>query len=117
MGFLINIFVWAEGSSAAVPFSSMLAVCALWFGISVPLCFFGAFVGYRRDPYEHPVRTSEIPRQIPEQPWYMHPVCTIAVAGILRSEQSSLSSTSSSTPSGSTGTYVFGFLLLVVLIL
>lgn len=116
--FLVNIFVWAEGSSAAVPFSSMLAVCALWFGISVPLCFFGAFVGYRRDPYEHPVRTSEIPRQIPEQPWYMHPVCTIAVAGIL--------------PFGAVFVelyfilnsiwfdryyYVFGFLLLVVLIL
>merc|ERR1711871_348688 len=116
--FLINIFVWAEGSSAAVPFSSMLAVCALWFGISVPLCFLGAFMGYRRDPYEHPVRTSEIPRQIPEQPWYMHPVCTIAVAGIL--------------PFGAVFVelyfilnsiwfdryyYVFGFLLLVVLIL
>ena len=43
--FIINLFVWGYGSSAALPFSSMLAVCALWFGISVPLTFLGAFIG------------------------------------------------------------------------
>ena len=43
--FIINLFVWGVGSSAAVPFTTMLALFALWFGISVPLCFFGAFMG------------------------------------------------------------------------
>jgi transmembrane 9 superfamily member 2/4 len=49
---------------------SMLAVLALWFGISVPLVFLGAYYGYKKDPLEFPVVTSNIPRQIPEQPWY-----------------------------------------------
>lgn len=45
MFFIINLFVWGVGSSLAVPFTTMIALFALWFGISVPLCFFGAFMG------------------------------------------------------------------------
>ena len=45
MFFIINLFVWGVGSSAAAPLTTMLALFALWFGISVPLCFFGAFMG------------------------------------------------------------------------
>lgn len=29
----------------------------------------GAYFGYKKDPLEFPVVTSNIPRQIPEQPW------------------------------------------------
>ena len=54
----------------------MLAVLTLWFGISVPLVFLGAYFGYKKDPIEFPVITSNIPRQIPTQPWYLHPVLT-----------------------------------------
>ena len=63
--FIINLFVWGYGSSAALPFTSMLLVCCLWFGISVPLTFVGAFLGYGRDSYEHPTRVNTLPRQIP----------------------------------------------------
>ena len=31
----------------------------------------------------HPVRTNLIPRQIPPQSWYMHPVLTTALGGVL----------------------------------
>jgi transmembrane 9 superfamily protein 2/4 len=34
-------------------------------------------------PYEHPVRTNQIPRQVPEQMWYMNPVISTLMAGIL----------------------------------
>ncbi len=30
-----------------------------------------------------PVRTTKIPRQIPEQAWYMHPAFAVAVGGVL----------------------------------
>jgi transmembrane 9 superfamily protein 2/4 len=29
------------------------------------------------------VRTNKIPRQVPEQPWYMNPVFSVLVGGIL----------------------------------
>jgi transmembrane 9 superfamily member 2/4 len=83
--FIINLFVWGYGSSAAVPFTSMLAVCALWFGISVPLTFVGAFLGYGRDPYEHPTRVNTLPRQIPDVPWYMTNIISILIGGTFSS--------------------------------
>jgi len=81
--FAIDLVVWGYGSSRAVPFTTMLAVLALWFFISVPLVFLGAFVGFRKDPIEHPVRTSQLPRQIPEQPWYLSQFFTALVGGVL----------------------------------
>merc|ERR1719263_2029010 len=65
-----------------------------------------------------PVRTNQIPRQVPEQAWYLHPVISIAIGGVL--------------PFGAVFIelffimsavwlhqiyYVFGFLLIVLLIL
>ena len=73
IGFFLNFFIWGEHSSGAVPFTTMLALLCLWFGISFPLTFAGFYFGYRKQPYEHPVRTNQIPRQIPEQVWYLHP--------------------------------------------
>ncbi|KDO35395.1 hypothetical protein SPRG_00245 [Saprolegnia parasitica CBS 223.65] len=81
--FILNLFVWGAGSDAAVPFGSMLLVVFLWFGISVPLVFLGAYYGFRQPAIEFPVATSNIPRPIPLQPWYMTNVMTAAVGGIL----------------------------------
>ena len=47
MFFFMNLFVWAAGSDAAVPFGSMFVIIVLWFGISVPLVFAGAWMGYK----------------------------------------------------------------------
>ena len=61
----------------------MVALLCLWFGISFPLIFTGFYFGYRKQAYEHPVRTNQIPRQIPEQPWYLNLPLSSLVAGIL----------------------------------
>jgi len=83
IGFFINLFIWGKHSSGAIPFTTMLSVGAMWSGISLPLVFLGYYFGFRKAPYEHPVRTNQIPRQVPGQVWYMHPaVCTL-MAGIL----------------------------------
>ena len=66
----MNLVLWYEGSSAAIPFFTLVALLALWFCVSVPLTFVGAFFGFRKRAIEHPVRTNQIPRQIPEQSIY-----------------------------------------------
>ncbi|KAH7281887.1 hypothetical protein KP509_35G001000 [Ceratopteris richardii] len=81
--FILNCLIWGEKSSGAVPFGTMFALVFLWFGISVPLVFIGSYFGFKKAPIEDPVRTNKIPRQIPEQAWYMQPIFSILVGGIL----------------------------------
>jgi transmembrane 9 superfamily member 2/4 len=116
--FLMNIVALLNHSTDAVPFVTILILVVLWFGISTPLVFLGAYFGYKQDAIEYPVSTSSIPRQIPDQPWFMGIPFTLLIGGIL--------------PFGSCFVelyyimssvwmeyyyYVFGFLLLVFLIL
>lgn len=118
MFFFLNCLIWGERSTGAVPFGTMFALVVLWFGISVPLVFIGSYFGFKKPPLEDPVRTNKIPRQIPEQAWYMHPVVTVLIGGIL--------------PFGAVFIelffiltsiwlqqfyYIFGFLFIVILIL
>eukprot|EP00928_Gymnodinium_smaydae_P048554 TRINITY_DN32475_c0_g1_i1.p1 TRINITY_DN32475_c0_g1~~TRINITY_DN32475_c0_g1_i1.p1 ORF type:complete len:629 (+),score=121.23 TRINITY_DN32475_c0_g1_i1:125-2011(+) len=116
--FILNLFIWGQKSSGAVPFTTMFALLALWFGISVPLVFLGAYSGFKKPTIELPVRTNQIPRQVPQQPWYVHPIVTMLIGGVL--------------PFGAVFTelffimsslwqhqfyYLFGFLALVLIIL
>lgn len=81
--FIMNLIFWVKGSSAAVPFSTLIALLALWFGVSVPLTFIGAYFGFKKRPLEHPVRTNQIPRQIPEQSFYTQPIPGVIMGGVL----------------------------------
>lgn len=114
----IDVALTLLKSSAAVPLSTLLALVALWFGVSAPLVVSGAYLGFKQDLKPCPVRTNQIPRLVPPQPWYMHPVLTSIFGGVL--------------PFGAVSVelffimsaiwlhqiyYIFGFLFLVVLIL
>ena len=72
--FMLNLLVWNEGSSGAVPFGTMFSLLILWFGISVPLVYLGAYFGYKgkgqAEP-SFPCATNELLRMIPPQPWYV----------------------------------------------
>ncbi|KAJ8255088.1 hypothetical protein GJAV_G00200790 [Gymnothorax javanicus] len=81
--FLMNLILWVEGSSAAIPFGTLVAILALWFGISVPLTFVGAYFGFKKRAIEQPVRTNQIPRQIPDQSFFTKPIPGILMGGIL----------------------------------
>ncbi|TDL24197.1 Nonaspanin [Rickenella mellea] len=81
--FLLNLFLLLAGSSGAVPFSTMLLIVLLWFGISAPLSSVGAFFGTKHGPVSHPVRVNPIPRQIPPGPKYLRPWWAAILSGIL----------------------------------
>eukprot|EP01087_Luapelamoeba_hula_P024812 TRINITY_DN957_c0_g1_i1.p1 TRINITY_DN957_c0_g1~~TRINITY_DN957_c0_g1_i1.p1 ORF type:complete len:645 (-),score=84.12 TRINITY_DN957_c0_g1_i1:59-1993(-) len=79
---VLNVLIWEE-SAGAVPFLVLLELFGLWLLVSVPLTFFGAYFGYKKPAEEPVVRVNQIPRQIPEQVWYMQPVFSILMGGIL----------------------------------
>jgi len=81
--FVINMFIRGQKSSGAVPFGWLMSLVAMWFGISVPLVFFGSYFGFKKPLPDDPVRTNQIPRQIPDQVWYMSPILSILMGGIL----------------------------------
>lgn len=81
--FILNLFVWHTDSTGAIPFGTMCSLLALWFGISVPLVYLGAYFGYKKNPPEFPCRTHELLRMIPPQPWYMQKYFAILVGGVL----------------------------------
>lgn len=81
--FVLNLFLWGKASSQAVPFGTLFALLVLWFGVSVPLVFLGSYFGFKAPAIEHPVRTNQIARQIPEQVWYLSSPFSILVGGIL----------------------------------
>lgn len=45
--FVLNLFIWGQKSSGAVPFGTLFALLFMWLGISVPLVLVGAFFGFR----------------------------------------------------------------------
>jgi len=47
MVFMLNLFLIGSGASGAVPFGTMLAILALYFLISGPLCVAGYYYGMR----------------------------------------------------------------------
>ena len=70
-------------STTAVPVLSILKLVLTWMGVSLPLVIVGAYRGIKREPFEPPVATSAIPREIPPQPWYVHKLPLILVGGLV----------------------------------
>ena len=81
--FFLDLFLWAKQSSGAVPFTTMLVIIGIWFVISIPLSFAGSWLGFRASPVEPPVRTNQIPRQIPPVTTYLKPIPSMLIVGLL----------------------------------
>ncbi|KAF3094064.1 hypothetical protein TWF706_008606 [Orbilia oligospora] len=80
---VLNLFVWAQASSSAIPFPTLVALVSMWLLISVPLVLLGAWFGQKRPAYEQPTKTTQIPRQIPVQPWYVKLIPSVFLGGIV----------------------------------
>lgn len=119
IGFVLNTVAIFYGSLAAIPFGTMVVVFVLWAFISFPLALLGTVVGRNwSGAPNNPCRVKTIPRPIPEKKWYLTPAVVSLMGGLL--------------PFGSIFIemyfvftsfwnykvyYVYGFMLLVFLIL
>ncbi|KAL3824578.1 hypothetical protein ACJIZ3_020607 [Penstemon smallii] len=63
----LNFLLWGSHSTGAIPFSLFVILILLWFCISVPLTLIGGYYGAKAPHIEFPVRTNQIPREIPPQ--------------------------------------------------
>ncbi|WCJ30052.1 Transmembrane 9 superfamily member 11 [Euphorbia peplus] len=64
---LLNFLLWSSHSTGAIPISLFIVLILLWFCISVPLTLIGGYFGAKAPHIEYPVRTNQIPREIPAQ--------------------------------------------------
>ncbi|KAF9428829.1 hypothetical protein BGZ94_000888 [Podila epigama] len=79
----LNFFLIGANSSGAVPFGTMVGIVAMWFLVSTPLSVIGSYLGFQRPRIEHPVTANQIPRQIPEQVFYLRPIPSMLIGGVL----------------------------------
>eukprot|EP01018_Ginkgo_biloba_P034370 Gb_13844 [translate_table: standard] len=119
IGFILNTVAIFYRSLAAIPFGTMVVVFIIWAFISFPLALLGTVVGRNWSrASDNPCRVKTIPRPIPEKKWYLTQSVVSLMGGLL--------------PFGSIFIemyfvftsfwnykvyYVYGFMLLVFLIL
>jgi len=117
--FMINFVSIYYGASRAIPFTTMLAIMALCCFVILPLTLVGSVLGRNMcGAANHPCRVHPVARPIPEKKWFMEPAVIALLGGVL--------------PFGSIFIemyfiftsfwaykiyYVYGFMLLVFLIL
>lgn len=80
---VLNGIVSMYGSTGAVPMLSLIMVLFLWFGVSVPLVFFGAYMAFKKDAIEFPTNIGKEPRVIPHNSWYSRRALVCFLSGIL----------------------------------
>lgn len=82
--FILNLFVWAQASSTAIPLGTLFGLVALWLLIQLPLVYAGSWWGFlRAGAYSHPIKATTVPRQIPLQAWYTRSLQAVLLAGLL----------------------------------
>ncbi|ODV78964.1 uncharacterized protein CANTADRAFT_51889 [Suhomyces tanzawaensis NRRL Y-17324] len=78
----LNFFLIYVESSGAIPIGTMFAIIFIWFVVSIPLSVLGSILASKKAVLTNPVRTNQIPRQIPTQPWYLRTLPILFMAGI-----------------------------------
>lgn len=82
--FVLNLFVWAQASSTALPFTTLVALVALWLCIQLPLVYLGCYIGVAlTPPISFPTHTASLKRPIPTQPWYVRPWQSALLGGLV----------------------------------
>merc|ERR1711935_208552 len=84
IAFFLNTVAISYHSLAAVPFGTMVVIFFMWSFISFPLVLFGTVVGRNWNGVpDLPCRVKTIPRPIPEKSWYVTPLAISLLSGLL----------------------------------
>lgn len=119
IGFFLNTVAIAYHSLAAIPFGTMVVVFVIWAFISFPLALLGTVVGRNWSGVpDNPCRVKTIPRPIPEKKWYLTPLVVSLMGGLLPFGSIFIEMYFMFTSFWNYKVYyVYGFMLLVFLIL
>ncbi|EGW35371.1 uncharacterized protein SPAPADRAFT_58594, partial [Spathaspora passalidarum NRRL Y-27907] len=79
---LLNFFLISVNSSGAIPMGTMVVIVIIWFLVSIPLSVLGTILASKKPLISVPVRTNQIPRQVPVQPWYLRTIPVMFISGI-----------------------------------
>ena len=69
---IVNVVLSLENSNAAVNFSDIISLYALWIFCTFPLILIGSFFGYKSNRINIPCDINKIPSVISSKPWYLH---------------------------------------------
>jgi len=78
-----NIVLFFFHSSGSVPFIDVMIVMAMWCCVSIPLVFLGAYFGYKKETISFPTVTSTIARAIPQPSPLLNPKIGMFCAGMV----------------------------------
>ncbi|XP_032712184.1 transmembrane 9 superfamily member 1 isoform X2 [Lontra canadensis] len=81
---VVNSVHWANGSTQALPATTILLLLTVWLLVGFPLTVIGGIFGKNNaSPFDAPCRTKNIAREIPPQPWYKSTLIHMTVGGFL----------------------------------
>lgn len=81
---IVNMVALYYHTSRAIPFLTMLAICAIFLFVIIPLNLVGTILGRNLcGQVDHPCRVNAVPKPIPVKKWFMEPIFLILVAGVL----------------------------------
>ncbi|XP_062813130.1 transmembrane 9 superfamily member 1 [Anolis carolinensis] len=81
---VVNSVHWANGSTQALPATTILLLLTVWLLVGFPLTVIGGIFGKNRaGPFDAPCRTKNIAREIPSQPWYKSTLVHMTIGGFL----------------------------------
>ncbi|XP_049948947.1 transmembrane 9 superfamily member 3 [Schistocerca serialis cubense] len=82
--FFINFIAIYYHASRAIPFGTMVAVTCICIFVILPLTLVGTVLGRNlAGQPDYPCRINAVPRPIPEKKWFMEPAVIVILGGVL----------------------------------
>lgn len=84
IGSILNVVAVSYGATAALPFSTIMAIILIYAFLTIPLLALGGVIGYLfRSEFYAPCATKRYPREIPPLAWYRKTPCQMFLGGFL----------------------------------
>jgi transmembrane 9 superfamily protein 2/4 len=78
---VVGFFNRAELSEGYIPFKTAIIMLMIHITLSIPNAWLGSFIGFQKDAWKLPGTVSQIPKEIPAQPWYQSTFWLVTLGG------------------------------------